>query len=71
MDLALAQLHQRDIEQAGATASQIFDLMSGHPLPGRLRSQLGDFYRDLITLAPKATLAREWGDRYRREWIRA
>jgi tetratricopeptide (TPR) repeat protein len=71
VDLALAQVHQRDIEQACATASQIFDLMSGHPLPGRLRSLLGDFYRDLITLAPKTTLAREWGDRYRLEWIRA
>lgn len=71
VDLALAQLHQRDTDQACATASQIFDLMSGHPLPGRLRSLLGDFYRDLITLAPKATLTREWADRYRREWIRA
>jgi tetratricopeptide (TPR) repeat protein len=71
VDLALAQLHQRDVDQACATVAEVFDLMSGHPLPGRLRSLLGDFYRDLITLAPTATLTREWGERYRREWIRA
>ncbi|WP_346768620.1 hypothetical protein [Streptomyces sp. DASNCL29] len=69
--LALAQLHQRDIDQACATASTVFDLMAGGPLPGRLRSLLGDYYRDLITLAPDAGVAREWGDRYRTEWSRA
>ncbi|MYZ38745.1 MULTISPECIES: helix-turn-helix transcriptional regulator [unclassified Streptomyces] len=69
VDLALAQLHQQDIDQACATASQAFDLMAGHPLPGRLRSLLGDFYRDLIALAPTATFTREWSDRYRQEWI--
>nr|WP_211125932.1 helix-turn-helix transcriptional regulator [Streptomyces yatensis] len=69
--LALTQLHQRDIDQACATASTVFDLMAGHPLPGRLRSLLGDYYRDLITLAPDAGVAREWGDRYRSEWSRA
>lgn len=69
--LALAQLHQRDIDQACATASGVFDLMKGSPLPGRMRSLLGDYYRDLITLAPDAAVAREWGDRYRAEWSRA
>ncbi|MFE0800546.1 XRE family transcriptional regulator [Streptomyces sp. NPDC058812] len=69
--LALAQLHQRDIDQACATASSVFELMEGSPLPGRMRSLLGDYYRDLITLAPDAALAREWGDRYRAEWRRA
>lgn len=69
--LALAQLHQRDIDQACSTASNAFELMVGTPLPGRMRSLLGDFYRDLITLAPDAGVAREWGDRYRAEWSRA
>ncbi|MGW2515151.1 hypothetical protein ACWC0A_38480 [Streptomyces scopuliridis] len=69
--LALAQLHQRDIDQACATASTVFELMSGNPMPGRMRSLLGDYYRDLITLAPDASVAREWGDRYRSEWSRA
>uniref|UniRef100_A0AAU1IEX2 XRE family transcriptional regulator n=1 Tax=Streptomyces sp. NBC_00180 TaxID=2903632 RepID=A0AAU1IEX2_9ACTN len=69
--LALCQVHQRDIEQGCTAASVVFELMSGHPIPGRMRSLLGDFYRDLITLAPDASIAREWGDRYRSEWSRA
>ncbi|MFF3754581.1 hypothetical protein ACFYYH_29735 [Streptomyces sp. NPDC002018] len=68
--LALAQLHQREIDQACATAETVFGLMSGSPIPGRMRSRLGDFYRDLITLAPDTTVAQEWGDRYRSEWSR-
>ncbi|MER6748039.1 hypothetical protein ACFW6C_09320 [Streptomyces fungicidicus] len=68
--LALAQLHQRDVDQACATASSVFELMKGSPLPGRMRSLLGDYYRDLITLAPDAAVAREWGDRYRSAWRR-
>lgn len=68
--LALAQLHQRDIDQACSTAATVFTLMSGHPIPGRMRSLLGDYYRDLITLAPDASIVREWGDRYRTEWSR-
>jgi tetratricopeptide (TPR) repeat protein len=69
--LALGQLHQRDIEQACATAETVFDLMAGNSLPGRMRSLIGDFYRDLLTMAPDAAVAREWGDRYRLEWSRA
>lgn len=69
--LALAQLHQRDIDQACATASGVFELMADSALPGRMRSLLGDYYRDLITLAPDATVAQEWGDRYRTHWRRA
>lgn len=69
--LALAQLHQRDIDQGCATASSAFTLMSGSPIPGRMRLLLGDFYRDLITLAPDAAVAREWGDHFRTEWSRA
>ncbi|MFJ2174308.1 hypothetical protein ACIOHE_15520 [Streptomyces sp. NPDC087851] len=68
--LALAQVHQRDIDQACSTASTVFELMAGAPIPGRMRSLLGDYYRDLITLAPDASVAREWGDRYRTEWSR-
>ncbi|MEU0947547.1 helix-turn-helix transcriptional regulator [Streptomyces canus] len=69
--LALAQLHQRDIDQACDSASKVFDLMAGYPLPGRMRTLLGDFHRDLITLAPDAGVAREWGDRFRVEWSRS
>ncbi|MEU3597794.1 hypothetical protein ABZ714_03520 [Streptomyces sp. NPDC006798] len=68
--LALAQLHQGDVDQACATATAVFSLMSGHPIPGRMRLLLGDFYRDLITLGPDASISREWGDRYRSEWSR-
>ncbi|MEW1696813.1 XRE family transcriptional regulator [Streptomyces sp. NPDC091278] len=69
--LALAQVRQGDVDQACASASTAFELMEGHSIPGRMRSRLGDFYRDLITLAPGATAVREWGDRYRSEWSRA
>lgn len=69
--LALTQVHQRDIDRGCCSASSVFELMSGNPIPGRMRSLLGDFYRDLITLAPNASAAREWGDRYRSEWSRA
>lgn len=68
LQLALAQLHQRDVDQACATTERVFALMQGNALPGRMRSYLGDFLRDLITLAPHSTTAREWEDRYRSEW---
>ncbi|MFF2573534.1 hypothetical protein ACIRQF_07350 [Streptomyces sp. NPDC101191] len=44
--------------------------MRGAPLPGRMRSLLGDFHRDLITLAPGSPTALDWADRYRAEWSR-
>ncbi|MFF9123074.1 XRE family transcriptional regulator [Streptomyces sp. NPDC014889] len=69
--LALAQLHQGEVEQACATAATVFELMAGNPIPGRMRSLLGDYYRDLISLAPDAAVAQEWGDRFRSEWSRA
>ncbi|MEU6244070.1 hypothetical protein [Streptomyces sp. NPDC047024] len=69
--LAIAQLHQRDVDQACATADRVFSLMDGNDLPGRLRSRLGDFCRDLITLSPNIGVAREWNDRYRSEWSQA
>ncbi|MCW5253497.1 hypothetical protein [Streptomyces sp. SHP 1-2] len=71
IQFALTQLHQHDAEQACATADEVFTLMAGDPLPGRMRSYLGDFLRDLITLAPDSTTAREWEDRYRSEWSQA
>ncbi|AYN37328.1 hypothetical protein DUI70_6835 [Streptomyces albus] len=36
-----------------------------------MRSRLGDFCRDLITLSPDSRTAREWTDRYRSEWSQA
>ncbi|MFF1511922.1 XRE family transcriptional regulator [Streptomyces sp. NPDC058326] len=68
--LSLAQLHQGDIEQATATTAKVFDEMCGAPLPGRMRSLLGEFHRDLITLAPGSATALDWADRYRTEWSR-
>ncbi|MFG2209974.1 XRE family transcriptional regulator [Streptomyces sp. NPDC048638] len=66
--LAVAQLRQGEVEQACATTGNAFDLMAGDPLPGRLRTMLGDFHRNLFTVAPSAEVAREWADRYRTEW---
>ncbi|MEW2221626.1 XRE family transcriptional regulator [Streptomyces sp. NPDC006990] len=71
LQLATAQLHQRDVDQACGTADQVFVLMDGTTLPGRMRSYLGGFYRDLTTLAPGSSTAREWKDRYRSEWSQA
>jgi tetratricopeptide (TPR) repeat protein len=65
--LALAQLHQNEVEQAYATSTDVFQIMAGDPLPGRMRQLLGDFQRDLITHAPPR-IAHEWADRYRTEW---
>ncbi|WP_328499671.1 XRE family transcriptional regulator [Streptomyces sp. NBC_00457] len=66
--LALAQLHQGDVEQAVTTSGEVFEIMAGDPIPGRMRQTLGDFQRDLITLAPSEHIAHEWIDRYRTEW---
>jgi hypothetical protein len=64
--LALAQLGQGEIEQACATALTVRPLMGDDELPPRLLSLLGDFHRDLITVAPNSTATREWTDRIRR-----
>ncbi|MET8574430.1 XRE family transcriptional regulator [Streptomyces sp. NPDC005012] len=66
--LALAQLHQGDVEQAVATSGEVFTIMAGTRIPGRMRRALGDFQRDLFTLAPSARVAQEWTDRHRTEW---
>ncbi|MFJ5780389.1 XRE family transcriptional regulator [Streptomyces sp. NPDC093094] len=69
--LALAQLRQGEPEQATATAATVFTIMDGAPLPGRMRTLIGDFHRDLFRLAPSTTYARDWADRMREEWSRA
>ncbi|MFF6801168.1 XRE family transcriptional regulator [Streptomyces sp. NPDC012616] len=66
--LALAQLHQGDVEQACTTSGDVFQIMAGTPIPGRIRQTLGDFQRDLITMASSTHIAHEWMDRYRTEW---
>ncbi|MER8197555.1 XRE family transcriptional regulator [Streptomyces microflavus] len=65
--LALAQLHQGEIEQACETSGRVFTIMAGTSLPGRMRQLIGDFQRDLIARAP-AAVAHEWIDQYRTEW---
>jgi transcriptional regulator with XRE-family HTH domain len=69
--LALAQLRQGEPEQATKTAANVFALMEGSPLPGRMRTLIGDFHRDLFSMAPSTTYARDWADRMRNEWSRA
>ncbi|MFE5539138.1 helix-turn-helix domain-containing protein [Streptomyces sp. NPDC056519] len=66
--LAAAQLCQGEVEQACATTGAAFELMVGDPLPGRLRTMLGDFHRTLFTVAPSAQAAREWADQHRTQW---
>lgn len=68
--LALAQLHQGEPQQATATATSVFAIMDGAPLPGRMRTMIGDFHRDLIRLVPSTVCARDWADRMRDEWSR-
>lgn len=69
--LAVAQLRQGEPEQATNTATAVFTIMAGAPLPGRMRTLIGDFHRDLFRLAPSTTYARNWADRMRDEWSRA
>ncbi|GAA1501460.1 hypothetical protein GCM10009760_64320 [Kitasatospora kazusensis] len=69
--LALAQLHQGELELATKTAGSVFDLMTDAPIPGRMRTLLGDFYRELLTLSATTPAAREWADRFRTEWSRS
>jgi transcriptional regulator with XRE-family HTH domain/tetratricopeptide (TPR) repeat protein len=69
--LALAQLRQGEPEQATQTAASVFTIMDGTPLPGRMRTLIGDFHRDLYRLTPSTSYARDWADRMREEWSRA
>ncbi|MFF7750438.1 XRE family transcriptional regulator [Streptomyces sp. NPDC007971] len=69
--LAHAQLQQGEPEQATQTAANVFAIMDGARLPGRMRTLVGDFHRDLFRLAPSTSYARDWADRMRDEWSRA
>ncbi|MFE6098154.1 XRE family transcriptional regulator [Streptomyces massasporeus] len=69
--LGLAQLHQGEAEQATASATEVFTIMDGSPMPGRMRTLLGDFHRSLFVMAPSTSYARDWADRMRTEWSRA
>ncbi|MEU1130134.1 helix-turn-helix transcriptional regulator [Streptomyces sp. NPDC005900] len=69
--LALAQLHQGEPEQAAATARDVFSIMGGDRLPGRMRTLVGDFHRGLFVLAPSTSYARNWAERMQTEWSRA
>jgi tetratricopeptide (TPR) repeat protein len=68
--LAMAQLEQGDVDQACTSAHGVVELMAGEPLPGRMRTVLGDFYRLLLTTAPGAPTTVEWTERARAEWSR-
>ena len=68
--LALAQLDQGEVDQACLSGHRVFDVMGADPLPGRTRTVLGDFHRQLITTAPHAQATTEWTERARREWNR-
>lgn len=69
--LALAQVRQGDAELATATAVSVVDLMNGVPPSSRIRTALGDFHRELLTLSATTPSAREWADRFRAEWSRS
>lgn len=66
--LAISLVRQGGIEQGCARAEDVFRLMDGHPLPGRLRSLIGDFHRDLLTKARDSRAVDEWADRFRTDW---
>lgn len=66
--LAISLVQQGEIEQGCARAEEVFRLMDGNPLRGRLRSLIGDFHRDLLTRAPDSRAANDWADRFRTEW---
>lgn len=68
--LALAQVRQGDAELATDTATSVISLMGGASLSGRIRTVLGDFHRELLTLSATTPSAREWVDRFRTEWSR-
>ncbi|AUY52308.1 XRE family transcriptional regulator [Streptomyces sp. CB01881] len=68
--LALAQVRQGDAALAAHTATSVIDLMGGAALSGRVRTALGDFHRELLTLSATTPSAREWADRFRNEWNR-
>ncbi|MEU4077945.1 hypothetical protein [Streptomyces venezuelae] len=59
----------RALDLAAASLDKA-DLALPRPSWIRMRSLLGDFHRDLLTLAPGSAIALDWADRYRTEWSR-
>ncbi|WP_260462988.1 helix-turn-helix transcriptional regulator [Streptomyces sp. TRM72054] len=53
------------------TATDVFTIMGSDPLPGRMRTLIGDFHRGLFALSPSTSYARDWADRMRTGWSRA
>jgi tetratricopeptide (TPR) repeat protein len=68
--LAKAQLSQGEVEQACLSAHQTVDLMEGDPLPGRMRTRLGEFHRSLIAASIRTPESDEWVQRATLEWSR-
>ncbi|MEY9961535.1 XRE family transcriptional regulator [Streptacidiphilus sp. MAP5-52] len=68
--LAVAQIGQGEADHACSSATAVLDLMAGDPLTGRMRTLLGDFHRNLLSVAPDTHATREWTDRARPEWSR-
>jgi transcriptional regulator with XRE-family HTH domain len=67
--VALAQLDQAEVERAVASAHQVIDLMGADPLPGRLRTLIGDLHRALLSRYRDVSEVEDWIER-RREWSR-
>lgn len=66
--LALAQLHQGDVDLACTTATGVFGNMEGAEIPGRILTELGDFHRTVLDRSPKSQLRAEWIDQLRMKW---
>ncbi|MEO3972646.1 hypothetical protein [Streptomyces sp. CAU 1734] len=66
--MARAQLHQGDLEQSYETANRVLDLMDGATLPTRMRTELGDYHRDLLELFPGTAQAHDWTEQVRMKW---
>jgi transcriptional regulator with XRE-family HTH domain len=62
--LALAQLHQNDVEQACSTATSVLPLASGDSLTGRTRQLFTTFTRELSATAPSAPCTVQWRDQF-------
>ncbi|MWA07666.1 hypothetical protein [Streptomyces sp. BA2] len=62
--LALAQLHQHDVEQACSTAASVLPSASGDSLSGRTRRLFATFTRELSATAPGALRTSQWTDQF-------
>lgn len=70
MYLASSQLAQGEVELACRSGHQAIDLMQGDPLPGRMKTLLGDFHRSLIRCQVASPAVTEWTERARAQWSR-